>query len=103
MSELLCLCCAATTTDDGHLDACPTCGCREHIPADLGDTVTVTLTRHELRILTFWAAGFARQHPATHMASVVQTITDRLTTQTDTALSLTQEIADFQTHLQERP
>lgn len=59
--------------------------------------MTVTLTKHELRVLTFWAANFAnaRQQDDPHMPACVRTITDRLATQTSAALSLSQEIADI--------
>jgi NMD protein affecting ribosome stability and mRNA decay len=92
MANLLCMQCGETTTSDD-LDACPSCGDKVHPPANLDDTVTVTLARHELRILTFWADSFARQSECTQKA--MRIILDRLATQTDTALTMSQEIADL--------
>jgi hypothetical protein len=95
-TSLLCLCCGSTTEQRPGLTGCPSCGCSEHVPADLGDTLTVTLTRHELRILTFFATYWANRHQQSnpHTVAGVQLICDRLGTQTDTALTLGQEIAD---------
>src|SRR5258707_968644 len=90
--RLLCLTCGNTTSTDEELKACPACGDRGHVPADLDDTVTVTLTRHELRILTFWAESRAREIGALNVMGVILL---RLGTQTDIALTMSQEIADL--------
>jgi hypothetical protein len=93
MSHLLCLTCGNTTSTDEAPNACPACGDGEHPPADLADSVTVTLTTHELRILTIWAENWARQCGGDAMKAM-GTILLRLGTQTDAALTLSQEIAD---------
>lgn len=98
--RLMCLECGGeANTDDpgmGNLKACPQCGATG-IPADLDDTGTVVITRHELRILTMWADNYARSITARHPGSdkVVRTIVDRLGTQTDTPLTLSHEFADL--------
>ena len=56
--------------------------------------MTVTLTRHELRILTIWAENWARECGA-HALKAMGTILLRLGTQTDAALTFSQEIADL--------
>lgn len=94
MTELLCLCCHTSTEQVPDMRACPSCGCSKHPPADLGDTVTITLTQHELRVLTFWAAEHGRK-VMSGPCNPIQTITDRLSLQTSTALSFSQEIADL--------
>jgi hypothetical protein len=85
--------CGNTTSTDETLRACPACGDSEHPPADLSDTVTVTLTTHELRILTIWAENWARQCGESAVKAM-GVILLRLATQTDAALTLSQEIAD---------
>lgn len=79
------------------LAGCPACG-DQGIPADPDDTVTVTLTRHELRILTMWADNHARlisQKPGlAGMVRVTTGILDALGQQTDAPLTLGQELAD---------
>jgi hypothetical protein len=103
--RLLCLHCATEQeisddkiSADEEWTGCPGCGDLKHVPANLDDTVTVTLTRHELRILTFWADGWARSHAGqegAHAQRCIRTIVDRLATQTDAALTMSQEIADL--------
>lgn len=98
MARLLCLACGgeADTLTAGPLDACPNCG-DKGVPADLEDVTSITLTTHELRILTIWASNWANaiasQHPNT--PRVLQTILDRIGMQTSAALTLRQEIADI--------
>jgi len=93
VADLLCLACGNQTSTDEALNACPACGDTGFPPADLADTVTVTLTKRELRILTIWAENWARQcgEPAMKAMGVILL---RLATQTDVALTLSQEIAD---------
>lgn len=76
--------------------ACPGCGARG-VPADTEDTVTVTLTKHELRILTIWAGNWADLHGTAlpSMPAVIQGIVDELGKSTDVAMSLSQEISDL--------
>lgn len=94
--RLLCLDCGAETVDPPPgTKACPSCG-ESSIPADLDDTATITLTTHELRILTMWADNYARTIGCGH---VTRTILDRLAPQTDAALSLSQEFADLRAAL----
>lgn len=94
---LLCLECRDEFEDvpEGYV-ACPGCGARG-VPADTEQTVTVTITKHELRILTFWAANFAaaNRDRAPEMPAIVQGIVDELGKSTDVALSLSQEITDL--------
>lgn len=91
-THLLCLDCGAPTDvpPGAFLRGCPACGSTS-IPADRDDTVTLTITAHELRVLTMWAANWAQKIGHGH---VVQGITDRMGTQTAVALTLGQEIAD---------
>lgn len=91
-TRLLCLQCGEEADATGGLRGCPSCGDREHVPADLDDTVTVTLTRHELRILTIWASNWGDQCGS---PEATQVICDRLAQQTDAALTMSQEVADL--------
>lgn len=93
--RLLCLQCGTVAETSEEHDACPGCGDSMHVPADLNDTVDLTITRHELRILTIWASNWARQHNDPGTSQCIKTVLDRLGTQTDTALTLSQEIADL--------
>lgn len=91
----LCLCCSTVSEITEKVPGCPGCGCNRHVPADADDTVTLSLTKHELRILTFFASNWARRSADDdHIAAGVQGILDRLGPQTDAALSLSQELAD---------
>lgn len=90
--RLLCMKCGVESTVTEDTPGCPSCGDREGIPANLDDTVTLVMTRHELRILTMWADNHARSIKRAH---VTQIILDRLAQQTDTPLTLSQEIADI--------
>lgn len=77
----LCLNCNEETEPGTH-QVCPHCG-STHVPADLDDKVTITLTRHELRVLTIWAERWAmdcaeRTPEHETMRRVVYGITDRL-------------------------
>lgn len=92
--RLLCLACGAETLADGEQPCCPECKDNDHVPADLDDTVDLTITRHELRILTFWADNWARQHDE-FCQKAMQIILDRIGMQTNTALTLGHEIADL--------
>jgi hypothetical protein len=92
--RLLCLSCGNTTETGEPLNACPACGDKGHVPADLDDTVTVTLTKHELRIVTFWAESHARELGGDALKAM-GVILLRLGTQTDVALTMSQEIADL--------
>jgi hypothetical protein len=93
--RLLCLACGEETAPTGPLSACPHCG-NQGVPADLDDMSSITLSTHELRILTMWADNWAtyieKRHPGSQR--VIRTILDRLATQTAAALTLRQEIAD---------
>lgn len=99
--RLLCLCCRTITEiqTDQSLAGCPGCGDRAGIPADADDTVTLTITKHELRILTMWADNHARSIASKpgmeHMPQVIGGIFDYIGTQTDAPLSLAQEMADM--------
>lgn len=94
--RLLCLCCGAEVDQVPDMKGCPACGCARHVPAALGDSVTVSITTHELRILTMWASNWARSisRDDPHIGSVVGTILERLGQQTSAALTLSQELAD---------
>jgi hypothetical protein len=102
--HLLCLACGVESVVEADPDkgvytvnheivhGCPACG-DTGVPADLADAVDVHITKHELRILTIWATNYARISP--EMTQAVRIITDRLGTQTDVALTFSQEIADL--------
>lgn len=102
--NMLCMNCGepAYLSEEEALNAtgCPHCG-DQGTPADLDNQVTITLTSHELRILSFWSEGYAKmmahigQDPSGRMPKVLKVIRDRLTLQTDTSLSLTQDLADL--------
>jgi hypothetical protein len=88
-------------------EVCPHCG-DPGTPADLSKTATVTLTKHELRVLTFWADAYARlcgrmgldtNH---RMSLVLKTIFDRLSMQTDTPLSFMQDMADIRSSMSQK-
>lgn len=101
--RFLCLSCREVSRvddDDPAPTGCPACD--DHgIPADADDTVTITLTTHELRILTMWADNYARVIAADRerpdlatMPAVVRGIIDHVGTQTAAPLTLSQELAD---------
>jgi len=98
--RLLCLRCRATLElpRDHDLTACPECG-SHGVPADLDDTAAVTLTTHELRILTMWASNWAQsiadKPRCEDSPQVIQGILDHLGQQTAAPLSLAQELADL--------
>lgn len=96
--RLLCLDCGEeiTLSEDHEIYGCPNCGATS-IPADLDDAVTVTITNHELRILSIWASNWAYEHTTTDLdlAKPISVILARLGTQTLAALTLSQEIADL--------
>ncbi|MFF8406886.1 hypothetical protein ACF06P_35325 [Streptomyces sp. NPDC015684] len=103
--RLLCCHCRAITEVDREgepLTSCPNCGSTA-VPADANDTVTVTLTKHELRILGIWASNYAesiKDRPGGEDSPrVIYGILDHLGTQTDVALSLRQELADLRAAL----
>jgi hypothetical protein len=108
--HLLCLACGVESVVEADPDkgvytvnhvsvhGCPACG-DVGVPADLDDAVDVHITKHELRILTIWATNYAQSLP--EMSRAVRIITDRLGTQTDVALTLSQEIADLRASLPE--
>jgi DNA-directed RNA polymerase subunit RPC12/RpoP len=97
---LLCLYCRAVILVDPEtpLSACPKCGSR-NVPADLADTVTVTITTHELRVLTMWASNWAdhiKDMPnCDHAPKVITGILDEIGKATSAPLSMRQEIADL--------
>lgn len=109
--NILCLACGepsyVTEDEANQLVGCPQCG-DQGIPADLDDMVTVSLTKHELRILTFWSEAYARVYartgydPTSRMSRVLKTIFDRISMQTETALTLGQEMADIRSSLSEK-
>lgn len=79
---------------------CPHCG-DVSTPADLDETITISITKHELRLLTFWSEAYARLYsrmgwdPSDRMSATLKTLRDRLAMQTDTPLSLVQDLADL--------
>lgn len=97
--RLLCLRCREITgASEGHsLNACPACG-NTNPPADADDTVTITLTTHELRILTIWASNWAEAHTdkpeGQDSPRVIAGILDGIGQYTSAPLSLRQEVAD---------
>lgn len=97
--RLLCLDCRGETEwneADPDLSGCPHCASTA-VPADLDDTVTPTITVHELRVLTIWASNWA-QHIAEKCPNApkqIRGILDELGKSTAAALSLSQELADL--------
>lgn len=100
MRLLCCHCREVTETvpDAEPLAGCPHCG-STGVPADADDTVTVTTTAHELRVLCIWASNYAegiKDLPGcSESPRVVYGILDHLGTQTAVALSMRQEMADL--------
>jgi hypothetical protein len=96
--RLLCLHCGTLAEVDPSAPppCCPSCRSRA-VPADADDTATVTLTTHELRVLTLWAENWARHISgmSPDAPRVVQGICDRLATQTAAALTFRQEMSDL--------
>ena len=105
--NLLCLVCGEPSYVTEAPDECPNCG-DIGTPADLDKTATVTLTKHELRILTFWAEAYARLYarmgydPSNRMALTLKTIFDRISMQTDTPLTLMQDVANIRSEMAEK-
>lgn len=92
--ELLCMECGHVTDPKAFpngLRACPACGSIA-IPADLGKSLTLHISEHELRILTIWASNYAKQ---IKVEKPMRVILDRLGTQTSIPLSMEQEFADL--------
>lgn len=100
--RLLCLTCGTETdTGDQDLAGCPGCGDREHVAADLDDVLTVTITAHELRVLTMWADNWARAYAERDgglCRKAMRVITDRLGQQVSIPRIMSQEIADLREH-----
>ncbi|MFJ5532465.1 hypothetical protein [Streptomyces sp. NPDC093261] len=98
-ARLLCLHCRNVTEvdpDGEPLRCCP--GCQSTgVPADADDTVTLTLTTHELRVLTIWASNWAEaiKHDSPDAPTVIYGILDEAGRTTSAALSMRQEIADL--------
>lgn len=98
--NLLCLVCGEPSYLTEAPDECPRCG-DISTPADLDQTATITLTKQELRILTFWSDAYARLgarmgwDPSDRMALTLKTIFDRISMQTDTPLSFLQDMANL--------
>jgi hypothetical protein len=90
------MCCGNVATNNTSIPmkGCPSCGDRSHIPADLDETVTIKITKHELRIMTIWASNWARKCGGDSLKPM-RVILDRIGTQTGVALTLSQEIADL--------
>lgn len=105
--NLLCLVCGEPSYVTETPSACPFCG-DQSAPADLDKMVTISLTEHELRILTFWTEAYARLYerigydPTRRMSLMVKTIFDRLSMQTTTPLSLTQDMANVRAEMQQK-
>lgn len=95
VQRLLCLQCGNVAETGEELADCPSCGDSKHVAANLNDTVNLTITRHELRILTMWASNWAAQTGDPPTMQCIKTVLERLGMQTDTALTLSQEIADL--------
>lgn len=62
VQQILCICCRYIFKEEdiGTAECCPRCGTKM-IPADAEDSVALTLTWHEIRILTFSAMNWATQ------------------------------------------
>lgn len=102
LRRLLCVRCRNITTGTHEeivkLTCCPECGSLGS-PADLDNTITPTITVHELRILTIWASNWENQMRRTGQAvedrSAIAGICSGLAQYTDAPLLLSQEIADL--------
>ena len=102
--RLLCVRCREITTGTpeqiANLTCCPGCGSLGS-PADLDNSVTLTITRHELRILTIWAANWenhiVKERGTRETRSAMTGICAGLAQYTDAPLSISQEIADLHT------
>lgn len=101
MKKWLCLACGNIIEIVETAFGCPICGCTG-VPADMADAVTVTLTVHELRVLTMWAefyasAGNDEEHRM--MRKAVYGIAHRLTQQSErlatVGITFANELADL--------
>ena len=98
--RLLCLRCrnVAEVPRDKPIARCPNCGANS-VPADLDDTITLTITSQELRILTFWAERWAshiKDFPNCEAApTVIGGIVNEIGKATAAPLTLSQEVADL--------
>jgi hypothetical protein len=100
--RLLCVRCREITTGTPEelatLTCCPGCGSLGS-PADLDNTVTPTITVHELRILTIWASNWEnhmrKEYGSSETRSAIAGICSGLAQFTDAPLSISQEIADL--------
>ena len=112
MIKALCLQCGEpsflTEEEEEKTFGCPKCGDTLGIPADLDDQVDLTITSHELRILTHWADNYTALmyryglDPERRMGQVMKVILDRLSMQTNVPLSLGQELADLRSAMSEK-
>lgn len=86
----LCLKCSHEY-EPGEYRACPGCGDRTGIPADLDKRVTIDLSWLELRVLMQWAEKYAGMHVDKDptMRKVIYGIADRLQPQVPAELVLT--------------
>jgi hypothetical protein len=94
MVRALCLCCGGVSEfdDDAPPVGCPHCRCTKHVPADLNMQEQITITAHELSVLTHWADNWARgvigmSDP--HSQQLVRGIVDRLVPQVKSSVGLT--------------
>lgn len=111
-ANLLCLVCGEPSYFEEGIfpDQCPNCG-DTGTPADLDETLNLTITAHELRVLTFWAEGYIKLLDRTALMSsesvarahkVLKTVFERLGMQTTVPLTMSQDIADFRSYLSEQ-
>ena len=103
MKNILCVTCRSTFSDEeldalGNVTSCPACG-STGVPADLTDSVTVTLTRHELRILTIWASNYAHSIKDSSLSTqdpvaCINGLLSGIRNQTEGPLTIAEELQD---------
>lgn len=101
VKDILCVECRNTFTDEetATVTECPACG-TTGLPALVSDSLTIKITRHELRILTHWASNYAhsivREDQTMDPVKAVQGIVQGIREQSPDAgpLTLHEELQD---------
>ena len=95
----MCMVCGHIQPSGRPYPPCTACGDQMHAPFNLDDTVTVTLSKDELQLLTKWACRYAELDDVaakitSSSVKVVTLVLDRLALQTDIQLTPAQFAAD---------
>lgn len=111
--KMLCLVCGEPAyVNEDAMDAialkrCPACGDDQIPPADLDQTLDISITSYELRVIFGWAESYIRalkfqgRDPEGKLLKVLHTIVDRLSMQTSVPLTREQDIANAKSRIME--